>query len=291
MRTTDPVTSKGTPIPAGATEHGGFTLIELLVVIAIIAVLAAMLLPALARAKAKAQAAQCLSNLKQLQFAWAMYAGDNGDKIPPNWLGVTNAWVDGVQTVNEYPGATNVQLLIKGLLFKYNPAIGLYRCPAATRGPQGLFPSVPICRNYSMVGRMGGANDAQAARYGVPSTAFILGPAFPQYQLTSDIRSPEPAEAMVFDHESVNSIDDGFLSINYAVDYPESLGNCPSGGPHLQAGVFSFADGHAELWHWRTMNTELDDGPLVGTLGSPGNILLDAQRIRYAVFRLPGQPQ
>jgi prepilin-type processing-associated H-X9-DG protein len=141
-----------------------------------------------------------------------------------------------------------------------------------------------------MVGRMGGANDAQANRYGVTSTEFILGPTFLQYQLTGDIKSPGPAEAIVFDDESINSIDDGFLSINYAVDYPSGLGNCPSGGRHVQGGVFSFADGHAELWHWVTMNTELDDGPLVGTLGAPGNIFLDAQRIRYDVFRLPGQP-
>jgi prepilin-type processing-associated H-X9-DG protein len=148
---------------------------------------------------------------------------------------------------------------------------------------------VPIVRNYSMQGRMGGANDAQAAMYGVTSTEFILGTGFLQYQLTSDIRSPEPAEAMVFDDESINSIDDGFLSINYAVDVT-GLGNCPT-ARHGQAGVFSFADGHSEIWHWRTMHTEMDDGPIIGALGSPGNIYLDAQRIRYAVFRVAGQPQ
>jgi hypothetical protein len=94
---------------------------------------------------------------------------------------------------------------------------------------------------------------------------------------------------MVFAEESINTIDDGFLAINYEYD-PTGLQNCPSGGRHVQACAFSFADGHSELWHWRTINTELGFGASIGTLGTPGNIVLGVARIRYAVFRLPGQP-
>ena len=275
----------------GPTGHAGFTLIELLVVIAIIAVLAAMLLPALARAKSKAQAVYCINNFKQLQYSWTMYANDNRDRIPPNWLGVTYAWIDGLETVNDYPGATNIQLLINGLLFRYNPNIAVYRCPAAIKGPADLVPNMPQVRTCSMVGRMGGANDATSHIPPYPgSTEWVLGSEFPQYQLVGDIKSPSPAEAMVFDDESINTVDDGYLAINYANE-PSDLQNCPSGGRHNMACGFSFADGHAELWHCRTMNTELPLNAPIGTLGQPGNIFLDVQRMRYAVFRLPNQAQ
>ena len=277
--------------PTPRSARVAFTLIELLVVIAIIAILAALLLPALARAKTKAQAVYCVSNFKQLQYAWQMYANDFGNHIPPNWLGVTYAWIDGVDTVDTMPGATNTQLIMKGLLWNYTPALGIYRCPAATKGGVDVVPNVPQVRTCSMEGRMGGANDAQQALPPYPgSTEWVLGDAFPQYQLVSDIKSPEPAEAMVFDDESINTVDDGYLAINYANE-PEDLQNCPSGGRHAQACGFSFADGHAELWHWRTMNTELTWNAPIGAPGQPGNIYLDVQRMRYAVFRLPNQPQ
>jgi len=265
----------------------GFTLIELLVVIAIIAILAAMLLPALARAKTKAQAAQCLSNLKQLGYASKMYSDDNTDHLPPNWLNDPRAWIDGaLGDVSSYPGATNIQELSRGLLFKYNPNVGVWKCPAANKGPSELVPNAPVCRNYSLEGRMGGANDAQNKLYGVDSTEWVLGDSFPQYQLTTDIRSPEPAEAMTFVDESIDTIDDGYFAINYANE-PSNWQNSPT-VRHGNAGVLGFADSHSELWRWRKLNKEQAwDIPWAG----PPNSLVDFQRCQYAVFRLPTQPQ
>ena len=263
-----------------------FTLIELLVVIAIIAILAAMLLPALGRSKVKAQSAQCLSNLKQLNYAWFMYSGDFNEVLVPNWLSDPRAWIDGTSgSVFVYPGATNIAELKKGLLFPYNPSIGVYKCPTANRGPKTLSPNLPIVRNYSLEGRMGGANAAQAGRYGVANTDWVLGTGFPQYQKITEIVRPPPSQALTFLDESIETIDDGYFAVNYASE-PTTWQNSPT-ARHGNSGVFVFADGHSENWRWRALSKDQGlDAPSSG----PPNTLVDLQRLQYVVFRTSSQP-
>ncbi len=245
--------ASGQVIPSRKPRRG-FTLIELLVVIAIIAILASMLLPALSRAKEKAQRTKCLNCMKQLALCWIMYAGDNSDFVVHNWLvpsGLSSpeSWIAG--DVNTATGATNINDIRNNRLFAYNTSLEIYKCPSMSgRAPAGV-PAAALVRTLSMNGRMGGADAADAARYGVVDTSYILGAGFPMFKKTSQIVKPTPSAAFLFLDESLNTLDDGY----FAVRLSNTWQNSPT-TRHSRGATFSFADGHAERWGWRGLTTE-----------------------------------
>jgi len=266
----------------------GFTLIELLVVIAIIAILAGMLLPALAKAKAKTQGIRCMNSLKQLQLCWSMYALDNNQFLVKNWLSHPQAWILG--NVGGLPGATNENDIKNGKLFQYNGSVPIYQCAAANGIndlPNALKSSAVmkrnrLVRNYSMQGRMGGALPSDSI-YGAGDTSWVLGAKYPQYKRDSDIANPGPAEAMVFLDESKESVDDGYFAVK-APDGPDknTWQNSPTARHNKGAG-FSFADGHAEVWKWLALNK--DQGWDVNAAAANYNTLRDLQKVEAAVAR------
>jgi len=223
----------------------GFSLIELLVIIAIIVILAGLLLPALSRAKAQGQKADCVNHMRQLTLAWKMYADDNRNSLAENYYfndnGTINpdSWIRGSMDDNPAYGqfeagvldSTNAHSIKAGKLFTYIPVPKVFRCPSDPSTTDG----VPRVRSYSINGWMGGK--ALAGQDG-----------FRVYTKDSDITQPAPSSAFVFIDEHEKSINDGW----FAMDMKGTRGllDAPA-SRHSKGYALSFADGHAEVWRLR----------------------------------------
>ena len=223
-------------------KQKGFTLIELLVVIAIIAILMAILMPALNRVREQGKRAVCLSNVKQLALAWIMYADENDDVLVNGAIGYSDrdtgwgkhkgeiAWVDELVREGDEPREERQrEEIAQGALWPYVKSYGLYKCPTGRRGE---------ALTYAIMFSMNAVNHTP--------TQGVRGA---HIKKRTDIYSPAPAQRLVF-------IDEGWMTSDaFAVQYDSENWWDDPPVRHGDGTVVSFADGHSEHWKWKGIDT------------------------------------
>ncbi len=204
----------------------GFTLIELLVVVAIIALLMAILIPALQTAREQGKRAVCLSNLKQLTLAWIMYADENEGKICTAWVGRPDSWVSVAgRNASE---AQQIKAMETGVMFPYVKNLKLYKCPTGVRGEMVT---------YSIVGSMWG------------SSTPVSGGHPPELCVENRLQIQRPGERIVF-------VDEGkWPGSPWGVWHDKPMWWDIPTIRHSDGTDWSFADGHSEYYKWRDGRT------------------------------------
>jgi prepilin-type N-terminal cleavage/methylation domain-containing protein/prepilin-type processing-associated H-X9-DG protein len=237
---------------------GGFTLIELLVVIAIIAILAAILLPAMAKAKQSAQGTMCMSNNKQLVLAWHMYADDNADFLAINGdqgasLNGIHSWVTTKLDWTPNTQNTNVALMLSqsSLAPQVGNASKIFYCPSTIAYVSPIQLQIGFDHRIRSVAMDAAVGDG----VGKPAAGIISTPTFFYAKKMGDLNHPGPSDSWVFIDEHPDAIDDNLLYIDPALtggsgqftELPSSLHNNGCG--------IAFADGSAQIHKWRDSNT------------------------------------